>query len=85
MMKSLTHPRVMRDQVATESEYVSMAAPLVPAVPLTMQQVVQFLRDNMHIDVSVEPVPYEHGWTTVKVAVRLDRDVIAVGSDTYRT
>lgn len=85
MMKSLTHPRVMRDQVATESEYVSMAAPLVQAVPLTMQQVVQFLRDNMHIDVSVEPVPYEHGWTTVKVAVRLDRDVIAVGSDTYRT
>ena len=85
MLKSLTQPRVMRDHVPTDSELVSMAAPLVPAAPLTMQQVVQFLRDNMHIDVSVEPVPYEHGWTTVKVAVRLDGEVIAVGSDTYRT
>jgi len=69
----------------TVHESVPAAVPLVPAPPLTLQQVVEFLKDNMQIDVSVEPVPYEHGWTTIKVAVRLDQEVIAVGSDNYRT
>lgn len=67
------------------SDYAQLAAPLLPTPPITMQQVVQFLRDNMSIDVSVEPVPYERGWTTVRVSVRLGNDVIASGSDNYRS
>jgi hypothetical protein len=52
---------------------------------LTLQDVVDFLKENMQVSVTVEPVPYENCWTRISVTVRLDGEVIATGSDTYRT
>lgn len=52
---------------------------------LTLQDVIKFLKENMQVDVSVSPLPYEDDWTRIQVTVRLGDEVIASGSDTYRT
>lgn len=50
----------------------------------TLQDVIEFLRVNMQVEVRVEQVPYERsGLTKVEVRVKLGDEVITQGSDTF--
>lgn len=66
------------------TDYAQMAAPLVPTQPISMQDVINFLKDNMRIDVSADREPYEQDYRRIQVEVRLGDEVIASGYDTYR-
>lgn len=51
--------------------------------PCTLQDVIEFLRVNMSVEVQVKQVPYQCSMSQVVVRVKLNEELIAEGSDQF--